>query len=69
VVKETVWQELHVCLTNPVFVLTTLGYGAYTFVLAGLAFYAPTFIQVTPQNGSVLKLVFVRATTPAWTSL
>eukprot|EP00946_MAST-07B_sp_MAST-7B-sp1_P003505 g3505.t1 len=44
-VKPTLWSELYVCFTSPVYMMTAFGYAAYTAVIAGFSYYGPTYIR------------------------
>jgi len=44
-VVYSLWEAIYGCLSSPVFALTSIGYGFFTAVTAGLAFYVPTFLQ------------------------
>ncbi len=41
--KPSVLDEMRIVLSSPAYVLLSLGYGAYTFVLGGLAAFGPLF--------------------------
>ena len=41
--KPTVLDEMRIVLSSPAYVFLSLGYGAYTFVLGGLAAFGPLF--------------------------
>eukprot|EP00944_MAST-04C_sp_MAST-4C-sp1_P016010 g16010.t1 len=43
--KNSVLDEVKILVCNPVYMLTCIGYSAFTAVTAGFAFYAPTFVQ------------------------
>lgn len=46
--RTSLWPSLpaalHALLTNPMWLLTSLGYSAYTFVIGALAFWGPTLV-------------------------
>lgn len=43
--RDDMWSAYKHLLKNRTYVLTALGYGAYTFALGGLAFWMPAFLE------------------------
>lgn len=43
--ETSIWRAYRHLLRNRTFLLTAIGYGAYTFALGGLAFWMPAFLE------------------------
>ena len=43
--QPSLWSEVWACFSSPVYLMTSLGYAAYTAVIAGFSYYGPTYIR------------------------